>query len=653
MDKRTAHQLSFALSVCLLLVTWFCVGHVTAEELVLGNTAKAELMDGWIKKPTGSEAGCDMSADSEHIGIESHAEFGRFAPVFTLPDMDGHSMTLSELRGRDIVLVFGSIHCPNCAVKIPLLNELDAGFDEGGFRVIFVAIGNTATDVRQYIENKDIQFDVLVDRNGTVGRAYGVRRIPEVFIIDSMGVIRYCGPKKNRAIWPFLARGLSAKSTIQMGNCEEREPYLLYKSKTVVKPNEEFDIEIFADFSDCPPSERTYHVDLNADGIYEVSGRIVGDSFFIQGDFQQEGIHPIRVKVKDGYGTAHSVLYVHVTESKITTGQVRNVSGLHLHQMELEDIKVASGMDGVRKRRVVLCLGSRAERFWIDINLAYHVLKGKYSFTDEEIILLTYDTDVPASLNDFDVSWIDGSLWTEGTFNPDILQDTFQSLSTELDGDDWLFLIFDGDGSGYYGPRTKRPYWHGVTPDSIYEGSIDVSEYDDPDYKEDEFQTELIPSGQVNCVKYDGIPKGMDKFLPCFDYYPSFLKAGDCYYRFKVLSHFGDLQLIDGRMVSDSDIYIEKIISYAKCDLNRNTIIEANEVDLCDWDGDGITLMSYGPEYDEDDWHDRFGLEDNYHPNNTINGLYYCLVDKNHDNVLDLIGFVCVHNSKGHFFGNE
>jgi len=312
--------------------------------------------------------------------------------------------------------------------------------------------------------------------------------------------------------------------------------------------------------------------------------------------------------------------------------------------LQSESVETYGTGDGIRKRRVVLLLGSPEERFWIDINLAYHVLKDKYNFTDEEIILLTYNNNVPASLTDFDPSWIDDSVWIDGVPNPTILEDTFQSLSAELDGDDWLFFVFDGHGSGYYGPRTQRQYWNAKVPNSIYDGPINTSEYDDPDYKEDEFQTEFIPSGQVNCVKYDLVStgKGLGKFLPCFDYYPSFIKAGDTYYRFKLVSHFDNLPLLDGSTASDSDIYIEKVISYAECDLNRNTIIEANEVNLCDWDGDGRALMRYSSgfyEFDEDDWFDRYTAEENYHPYSRINGLSYCFVDKNLDNTLDLIGF--------------
>lgn len=429
-------------------------------------------------------------------------------------------------------------------------------------------------------------------------------------------------------------------------DCEKRAPFLLYEPRAIVKPKERFSIEVFVDFSDCKESQKAFFVDLNADGIYEISGEVKRDSFLVEGGFQKEGHHPVRGKVQGTYGTTDFYMDIHVTEEEKTPEEILKEirSALSEKRSSLESRGILGQSDGVRKRRVLLSLGSPEERFWIDINLAYHVLTEKYGFTDEEIILLTYDSNVPASLTDFDPSWIDGTVWTEQTLNTSLLEDTFVDLSSALDGDDLLFFIFDGHGSGYYGPRTRRPYWYAPVPDSIYEGPIDSSELaelDDPDYREDEFQTEFIPSGRVNCVKYDGVSKGMDKFLPCFDYYTISIGVGDTYYRYKLLSHFEDLPLIDDSTVSDGDIYIEKIISYAKCDLNRNTIIEEDEIDFCDWDGDDITLMSSDiqPEFDEDDWHNEYSLEENYHPYSTINGLYYCFVDKNLDNTMDLIGF--------------
>ncbi|MHC4687176.1 MAG: TlpA family protein disulfide reductase, partial [Planctomycetota bacterium] len=87
--------------------------------------------------------------------VEVGTYLGQLAPDFTLSDAGGRSVTLSELRGRDILLVFWDIRCPYCAAKIPLLNEVE----EGGLKVVSIALGATAAQVTKYIEDWNVKFD--------------------------------------------------------------------------------------------------------------------------------------------------------------------------------------------------------------------------------------------------------------------------------------------------------------------------------------------------------------------------------------------------------------------------------------------------------------------------------------------------------------
>ena len=607
------------------------------------------------------QSATDAAVDGDAV-IGTQA--GQFASDFALPDLYGNIITLSQFQGQDILLVFGNTRCPQCAARIPLLNELDSESDEGGLKVIFIAMGSTPAVVREYINDKNIKFDVLLDTNHSVGRAYGVRKVPEVFIIDGDGLIQYSGPREGPAIW-YILEGkeipeavLTAMETNDyeqfhqadhdcesgyaaiINDCEERAPYLIYQPTVVVKPNENFSIPVHVDFSDCRESKKNYYIDLDADGIYEVTGQIERDYFLLNGNFKTEGNHRVKGKVEGTYGTADFQIDVYVTNEERTPQQVRQQLYSGLYRKQSETVTAQSTSDGIRTRRVLLYLGSYDEWDWVNSNLLYHVLQDKYNFTNDEIILYTYDNNVPESLTDFDPNWIDDTYKVDGSYNLTLVEDTFQFLSNELDGDDLLFVSYMGHGAGYYGPKTKRPYWNSLIPDSIYEGPIDPYEYDDPDYREDEFQTEFIPSGMVNCLKYDLMPKAMNTFLPCFTYYASPIYAGDTIYRFKVVSHFQNLPLIDDSLASDNDIYLEKVISYARCDLNRNTIIEEDERGLCDWDGDGNFFMTpWHDEYDEDDWFDKFTVEENYHPYSRINGQYYCYFDKNFDSTIDMMGF--------------
>ncbi len=404
-------------------------------------------------------------------------------------------------------------------------------------------------------------------------------------------------------------------------DCLERAPYLAYNSILDIEINKPFEIIMWADQCDCYPNELT----LNLNEDYSFSSEITqSSSIIISGTYDSTGKYSISGTISDSYGETPFHIDMYVYDDKVSVEQLKS-SSLPSYTY----FPRSESDDGIRNRKVLLMQGSNEERFWIDTKQGYGVLKNTLNISDEDIILLSPSNTIPESLEDFDSNWIDGLV----TF--DSIISAFNSLASELDGDDLLLVIFDGHGSGYYGSRTRRPFYNGMYPNNIYQGPISTEElnsYDDPDFQENAFQTEFVPSGRVNCVKYDGddVSKGLDKFVPCFDYYPFSLSVGDYYYRFKLVSHFENLSLLNGSIISDNDVYIEKLINYAECDSNRNTIIEEVEIDNCDWSGLGMDAI---------EWSSDYNIVENYHPYSLINRNYYCFFDFDFDNTMDMMIF--------------
>jgi len=125
---------------------------------------------------------------------------GQLAPDFTLADLRGRQVNLAQLRGREVLLVFWSINCPYCAAKIPLLNDVN----NSGLKVVAVALGASPADVAMYIEHWKVEFDMLPDTDGAVGRKYGVVSVPLPFWIDSDGAILLGGSEHGPQIWGAL-----------------------------------------------------------------------------------------------------------------------------------------------------------------------------------------------------------------------------------------------------------------------------------------------------------------------------------------------------------------------------------------------------------------------------------------------------------------
>ncbi len=130
-------------------------------------------------------------------------DFGQTAPDFLLPDTEGQYTQLSNHKGEEILLVFGTTSCPQCAAKIPLLNKLNEKSLKNGLKVIFVALGDDPHSTQEFIEKNNVSFDVLIDSHGITGNRYGITKVPEAFIIDRKGVVAYSTPHDGPTIWSW------------------------------------------------------------------------------------------------------------------------------------------------------------------------------------------------------------------------------------------------------------------------------------------------------------------------------------------------------------------------------------------------------------------------------------------------------------------
>jgi peroxiredoxin len=115
---------------------------------------------------------------------------GHPAPDFTLTSLDGSVFTLSELRGKPVVLNFWATWCPPCRAEMP---ELQAASERlaGEVAIIGVNQGENPQQVRGFIEPLGFTFPMPLDERIDVSRQYLVRNLPTTFFIDRDGVIRY------------------------------------------------------------------------------------------------------------------------------------------------------------------------------------------------------------------------------------------------------------------------------------------------------------------------------------------------------------------------------------------------------------------------------------------------------------------------------
>lgn len=147
--------------------------------------------------------GLSVAAPADEGSPEAKAEIGKPAPDFTLPDTDGEKVTLSSFRGRIVILQWINPGCPFCkrvlttGVARKMLAEVRSLAEDAVFLPVSTTPQMTPEKIVAYLKGNEIPAKGLMDDEGRVGRLYGARTTPHLFVIDKEGVLRYQGAIDN------------------------------------------------------------------------------------------------------------------------------------------------------------------------------------------------------------------------------------------------------------------------------------------------------------------------------------------------------------------------------------------------------------------------------------------------------------------------
>jgi thiol-disulfide isomerase/thioredoxin len=127
--------------------------------------------------------------EPDSTGVDMAPQVGKLAPVFSFINADGKSISLSDMRGRTVMLNFWATWCTPCKVEMPLIEELS---QENRPDLILLTInsGDSETDVKSFMKKQGYSFPVLLDVKGQLISAYQIRGIPTTFFIDKDGIIQ-------------------------------------------------------------------------------------------------------------------------------------------------------------------------------------------------------------------------------------------------------------------------------------------------------------------------------------------------------------------------------------------------------------------------------------------------------------------------------
>jgi peroxiredoxin len=115
---------------------------------------------------------------------------GMPAVDFTLTDLDGRTQSLSQYRGKVVLLNFWATWCKPCTTEMPAMQACYDKLRDKGFIVLAVNELEDDEKVREHITTYKHTFPVLMDRENRVANLYGVYGLPVSVFIDEQGVVQ-------------------------------------------------------------------------------------------------------------------------------------------------------------------------------------------------------------------------------------------------------------------------------------------------------------------------------------------------------------------------------------------------------------------------------------------------------------------------------
>jgi peroxiredoxin len=137
--------------------------------------------------------------------VAAHAAtVGQPAPDFTATDVNGKTVRLSDFKGKHVVLEWTNPGCPFVVKHYGSGNMQQLQADKTAKGVVWLAINSTAKSASDYLapaalnakmtgEWKGKPTHLLMDESGAVGKAYGAKTTPHMYIINPQGTLVFAG----------------------------------------------------------------------------------------------------------------------------------------------------------------------------------------------------------------------------------------------------------------------------------------------------------------------------------------------------------------------------------------------------------------------------------------------------------------------------
>jgi len=110
---------------------------------------------------------------------------------FSLIDVKGVSHSLSQYRGKVVIVNFWASWCPPCVHEMPSMSGLKRVFKNRPLEILAINLGEKSDDINEFLSKHPVDFPVLLDSEQKMPKKWNVFAFPTSYILDKNGVIRF------------------------------------------------------------------------------------------------------------------------------------------------------------------------------------------------------------------------------------------------------------------------------------------------------------------------------------------------------------------------------------------------------------------------------------------------------------------------------
>ena len=111
------------------------------------------------------------------------------APDFTLQDLSGQDISLSDLQGKGVIIFFWTTWCPHCRNALSILSREYQDMLDSDIELLAINIRESRELVESYAQRNSLDFPVLLDWDSEVASTYEVVGVPTIVLVSREGKI--------------------------------------------------------------------------------------------------------------------------------------------------------------------------------------------------------------------------------------------------------------------------------------------------------------------------------------------------------------------------------------------------------------------------------------------------------------------------------